>query len=233
MGKDKCCVSGCQNRKGCPEEWFVRSHVEELKFHVFPVDVVLRQKWELAIKKALDKKCFTAADHKVVCSNHFEYGKPTPVSPSPSIFLTESDLKWKRSPHRRRKINRVTVEVPCKRTAPNKIEQARNDSEATFQKIPMYFAQITRDSDVKLFTGIKDTVTFKFLFDQLLVNANNMQYWRGEKLTPDKASLKQNKKGPQRKLSLEQEFLLTLMKLRLGTLIEEFHFMKFMKIVII
>eukprot|EP00794_Sanderia_malayensis_P015333 gene15332-biopygen12763 len=42
-----------------------------------------------------------------------------------------------------------------------------------------------------------------------------MQYWRGEKLTPDKASLKQNKKGPQRKLSLEQEFLLTLMKLRL------------------
>ena len=221
MGKDKCCVSGCQNRKGCPEEWMVRNHVEELKFHVFPPDADLRSKWEFSIRKALDKKSFTAADHKVVCSNHFEYGKPTPLSPTPSIFLTESDLKWKRSPHRRRKINRATVEVPCKRIAPNEIKESSNDSQSTFQKIPMYFGQITRESDVKLFTGIKDTATFKFLFDQLSFNANNMKYWRGEKLTPDKAAVLAERKGPQRKLSLEQEFLLTLMKLRLGTLIED------------
>ena len=115
MGKGKCCVSGCQNRKGCSEEWFVRNHVNELKFHIFPVDADLRRKLGFSIRKALDKKSFTAADHKVVCSNHFEYGKPTQLSPSPSICLTESDLKWKRSPHRRRKINRATMEVPRKR----------------------------------------------------------------------------------------------------------------------
>ena len=85
----------------------------------------------------------------------------------------------------------------------------------------MYFTEITRESDVKLFTGIKDTITFKFLFDQLSLNAKNMRYWRGEKLTPDKAVVPPNRKGPQRKLSLEQELLLVLMKLRLGTLIEE------------
>ena len=56
----------------------------------------------------------------------------------------------------------------------------------------MYFTEITRESDVKLFTGIKDTITFEFLFHQLSLNAKNMRYWRGEKLTPDKAAVPPN-----------------------------------------
>ena len=31
-------------------------------------------------------------------------------------------------------------------------------------------AQITRESDVRLYTGIRDTKTFQFLFDQLCVD---------------------------------------------------------------
>ena len=50
-----------------------------------------------------------------------------------------------------------------------------------------------------------------------------MTYWKGEKLTSIVASSIDHK-GPPRKLSLEQEFLLTLMKLRLGSLNEDLAF---------
>ena len=45
-----------------------------------------------------------------------------------------------------------------------------------------------------------------------------MMYWKGERQTtePSSSKLVEERLGPQRKLSLEQEFLLTLMKLRLG-----------------
>eukprot|EP00112_Aurelia_sp_Birch-Aquarium-sp1_P002531 Seg128.5 transcript_id=Seg128.5/GoldUCD/mRNA.D3Y31 product="Protein ALP1-like" protein_id=Seg128.5/GoldUCD/D3Y31 len=68
-----------------------------------------------------------------------------------------------------------------------------------------------------MFTGIKDPETFKFLFEQLSLDARHMTYWRGEKHTHKESALAVPR-GPQRKLSLEQEFLMTLMKLRLGLL---------------
>lgn len=220
MGKDKCCVSHCENRKGCPEHWIIRSQVDQLKFHSFPSDPNLRRKWEQMIRKALDKAKFTAADHKVVCSNHFEYGKPTDVSPFPTCFLTKSDMQLKKSPYKRRKIKRENVDASLKRSAPEDSTEHEIYSEESTMKISMHFAQITRESDVKVFTGIKDPKTFKFIFEQLSVNARNMNYWRGEKLTPSEIGFGE-RKGPQRKLSLEQEFLLTLMKLRMGLLIED------------
>ena len=47
-----------------------------------------------------------------------------------------------------------------------------------------------------------------------------MTHWRGEKLT-NKETATSSAKGPSQKLSLEQELLLTLMKLRLGLLTED------------
>ena len=70
------------------------------------------------------------------------------------------------------------------------------------------------------FTDIRDTEIFKFFFDQLSLDARQMTYWRGEKLTNKEAALAIDK-GPPRKLSLEQEFLLSLMKMRLGLLTED------------
>jgi hypothetical protein len=101
--------------------------------------------------------------------------------------------------------------------------------------IPMRFEQLTRESDVKFFTGLPSTESFKGLFDYLLPKAESMQYWRGAKQT-QKEQMKEPstfkefagrsdcRTGPPRKLSLEQEFILTLMKLRLALLLEDLSF---------
>lgn len=216
MGKEKCCVTWCLNRKGCADNWEVRSHVEKLMFHRFPKDKETRHKWECMIRKSLDNANFSATDNSVICSNHFKDGKPTLLSPFPSAFLTESDIKWKSSPVKRRKIVREVATPPADISTPTVLKKSPQCQD----KVPMHFAQITRESDVRLFTGIRDTETFKFLFDQLSLDARQMTYWRGEKLTNKEAALAIDK-GPSRKLSLEQQFLLSLMKLRLGLLTED------------
>ena len=219
MTRDKCCVSGCNNVKDKPENWIVRGHVTELTFHHFPKGDI-RAKWETMIRKALDKSKFSATDNTLICSNHFEYGKPTFSSPHPTEFLTVSDQRWKKSPKRRRRLERKTEEIPKKRATTSEVAACENTEaeEKIDVKVPMQFSQLTRDADVRLFTGISDTLTFKFLFGELVKDAKDMTYWKGEKQTtePSSSKLVEDRLGPHRKLSLEQEFLLTLMKLRLG-----------------
>ena len=102
-------------------------------------------------------------------------------------------------------------------------------------KVPLRFEQFTREFEVKLYTGLNSTESFKCVFNFLLPKAQNMQYWQGAKQTVKEApkgtaTLFQlfagtgKKSGPPRKLSLEQEILLTLMKLRLALLTEDLAF---------
>eukprot|EP00112_Aurelia_sp_Birch-Aquarium-sp1_P011603 Seg2438.2 transcript_id=Seg2438.2/GoldUCD/mRNA.D3Y31 product="hypothetical protein" protein_id=Seg2438.2/GoldUCD/D3Y31 len=225
MGKDKCCASGCYHYRDKPEDWNLRGHVAELKFHRFPSGDE-RQMWESMIRKGLDKLNFKATSNSFVCSNHFEYGRPTPSSPYPTLFLTVSDSKWKKSPHRRRRMVRNVAEVASKKPVELDEMPAINEEindEVPPLRMPMTFQQIMRESNVRFFTGLCDTITFKFIFDKLLTDAKSMKYWKGEKLTSN-AESSIARKGPARKLSLEQEFLLTLMKLRLGLLNEDLAF---------
>ena len=95
--------------------------------------------------------------------------------------------------------------------------------------VPMRFEQLTRESDVLFFTGVKGTSMFKLLFDFLQRKAMAMTYWDGSKKTllsqekPSTSELNESllqspeftgcdpnllsplKPGPSRKLSLEQE----------------------------
>ena len=101
------------------------------------------------------------------------------------------------------------------------------------ETVPMRFCQLTRESDVLFFTGLEKTRIFQ--------TASVMTYWDGSKkaLKPRKGSdsielieallsspdiefnkITLLKPGPKRKLTLEQEFLLVLMKLRLGIMVE-------------
>ena len=89
--------------------------------------------------------------------------------------------------------------------------------------LSLRFEQFTRECDVKFYTGLPSTAIFKCLFDFLAQKAQRMQYWRGakqtEKETPNPPTAFQifagsgERHGPPRKLRLEQEMLLTLMKL--------------------
>ena len=113
------------------------------------------------------------------------------------------------------------------------------------ESVPMRFCQLTSKSDVMFFTGLEDTRTFQTLFNHLQKKASVMTYWNGSKKTlksrkvsgsieltaalissPDiefnKITLL--KPGPKRKPTLEQEFLLVLVKLRLGIMVEDLAF---------
>ncbi|KAK3107777.1 hypothetical protein FSP39_022010 [Pinctada imbricata] len=94
--------------------------------------------------------------------------------------------------------------------------------------------QLTRDADVNFYTGIKNCEVFQFIFDHLAVKARNMQYWRGDKQTGKKTPVRYRSEvgstthygrpGPSRKLPLEHEFLLVLMRLRLALLVHDLAF---------
>ena len=47
--------------------------------------------------------------------------------------------------------------------------------------IAMQFAQITRESDVRFFTGFESTKSFKEIFNFLVPRARLMKYWEGPK----------------------------------------------------
>ena len=138
------------------------------------------------VSKSLDSVNFTATDNTVICSNHFVEGQPTSESPFPSIFLTASDTKWKHSPLKRKKPTRVSAESSVEPAAAQQQQinvTAKEQVPAEVPKVPMQFSQITRESDVRMFTGLRNPETFQFLFDQLSLDAKDMMYWRGEKLT--------------------------------------------------
>lgn len=98
----RCCVGGCNNDNRWPEKMIKRGHVkDDLKFHYITKDPVKRKIWETNIGKG--RTDFKATDNQTVCSNHFEYGKPTFLSPNPTLFLVKSDQN-KKSPRKRRKI---------------------------------------------------------------------------------------------------------------------------------
>jgi len=79
---------------------------------------------------------------------------------------------------------------------------------------------VSNDKQIKLNTGLPNKAALNSLFDLLKARAEKMRYWLGHKRqsTGYRRNFKQipAKSGPKRKLSCKDEFILTLMKLRLG-----------------
>ena len=64
------------------------------------------------------------------------------------------------------------------------------------------------------------------LFDHLGVKAADMHYWKGQKITAKTITTPRDKINISlRCISLEQEFLLTMMRLRLGLLVDDLAFL--------
>ena len=98
---------------------------------------------------------------------------------------------------------------------------------------------------VSFYTGLLDSRTFELLYDYLRPKARNMNYWKGEAQVRKErqsnnvarslavmfdefkragAKTPCVKRGPKRKLQLEEELLLTLMRLRLLFVVLAFRF---------
>ena len=152
--------------------------------------------------------------------------------------MTVSDYRQKRSP-KKRKANKLQEAGSSRCLFMPNLEECNDDSEGTDEgmetdtdysvSVPMQFEQLTRELEVRVYTGLPSPETFKFLFDYLSEKARSMQYWRGGKQTTKEApqppspfelatGFAKGRPGPERKLRLEQEFLLMLMKLRLALL---------------
>ena len=84
---------------------------------------------------------------------------------------------------------------------------------------------------MRCFTGLPNSQKFYMPFDYIVSKAQHLQYWRGEVLklkTPPSNRVPDvdfsDRKGHPRSLSLEQEFLLVLMRLRMALLGEDVAF---------
>ena len=107
---DRCAVGQCNNARKYPEKFVIKPHILafdtslQLRFWKC-TDPKLYPKWTVAC----NRKNFKFGKYIVVCSNHFEYGRPTAVSPVPTLYLKvyddESSLAVKRK-------------SPAKRSAP-------------------------------------------------------------------------------------------------------------------
>ena len=243
----QCAVGYCDN---IVTDYIVkRSHVGELTVHKWPTDKKLAEIWRKQVAKSRSDSFNPAPGAKgtYVCSNHFPQGKRTPSNPEtdyPSVFMTVSE-HFKSSTPKKRKRNRLQERErsPSPRhkrkldveseDAPSEVSDTREDDPTVY--LPMRFEQLTRESDVRFYTGLPSTEAFRCLLDYLLPKAKNMQYWRGSKQTEkerpkDPTPFQQfaggydSRTGPPRKLRLEEEFLLTLMKLRLSLLLEDLAF---------
>ena len=182
------------------------------------------------------RKGVSAGDWTYVCSNHFIDGAPTQENPTPSLFLTPSDALQK-TPQKRKHIERLIErsDTPIGNNHQKISNEAiddvddRGDTIGTASNtcmLPSFrFESLTRDSDVRFYTGFINTDIIKTIFEHLLLKATNMNYWNGPRKTYFSPELDamlsaypRMRQGPSRKLTLEQEFLLILIKLRVGLL---------------
>ena len=96
--------------------------------------------------------------------------------------------------------------------------------------------QLTRDSDVRFYTGFHNAQQFFSIYQFLLPKAKHMRYWKGAVQTSREEPSRYkpvelggrdshgDRPGPNRKLSLEQELLLVMMRLRVGLLVADLSF---------
>lgn len=212
-----CCVAGCNNDSRYPEKLVKRSHVEEeLKFRFFPKNESARKTWEKQVGKGLVG--FQATNYKVVCSNHFLDGKPTiHGSPYPTLFLVPRDFN-NPSPKKRKFRSSIQLSTDLNSETICATSESDIDDHNGFTVMPsLMFEHITRESDVRTFTGFTSPDSFKMIFNHPTLTTHSMVYWKGPSQTIKESKSKptildqypeiqSSKRGPQRKLTLEQEF---------------------------
>ena len=89
---DRCAVGACNNARKYPEKYVIKPHIAafntSLSLHFWKCsDPKLYPKWTFAC----NRKNFKFGKNNFICSNHFQYGRPTGVSPIPTLYLKGYD----------------------------------------------------------------------------------------------------------------------------------------------
>eukprot|EP00795_Rhopilema_esculentum_P009833 gene9833-18408_t len=229
------CVAGFPNGVSCKNGQFPTN------------DESKKKTWTALINKG--RVGSVPSDGSRICSNHFSDGKPTARNPNPTLWLTVQDNRPNQSVVRRsspRKRGFQTTIGGAASASSEEPENADKQESSIILPVPMKFEQLNREFDVRFCTGLEIVETFKAIFDYLHPRSRLMKYWEGPKRAFQKQKsdvyqqrvdqilsssvyaegdiLPINRKGPERKLCLEQEYLLVLMRLRLGLFVKDLAF---------
>ena len=211
MGVRRCCVFGCDNDSRYPNKIIKRSVVQSLKWHRFPADEAKKKIWEKYIQTG--RGDFDPGNETFVCSNHFPDGKPTKANPHLTIYLTVRNciVQQQPSPKKRRVLERSSSTITKPPSEDDQREIAvllvieetvsgpalpENETLTEVSVAPstpvesnenvrtaMNFCQITREYDVRFYTGFTSTEIFNVIFNHLSKKASLMDYWQGPKRT--------------------------------------------------
>ncbi|XP_063414301.1 uncharacterized protein LOC134696428 [Mytilus trossulus] len=99
----------------------------------------------------------------------------------------------------------------------NRLKHTLEDKDSLSREI--FVKHVTKDDKhVKFYTGVQNFAILMGIFQLLMTKCSKLKYWSGKGSVNDKNYQTGNrlKPGPQRKLTDFQEFILTLVRLRLG-----------------
>ena len=89
----------------------------------------------------------------------------------------------------------------------------------------LVFAHFSQSSDVNFYTGFPNAEAARMLYAFLEPKARRMKYWKGLKNTRTNLSISQDLKNENlHALTLEQELLITMMRLKVGLLVHDLAF---------
>ena len=180
MGKqDRCCVGGCDNDNRYPEKMEKRSHVKELLLHKFTTVSWKRVEWIKLISKGREN--FAPGTHGTfVCSNHFPDGKPTIENPHPTLYLKPSEHTLKSPVKKRRKL---CYDSGIILDSEERVGEKEEEDHPVQTVHSTFFDDITREHDIRFYTGFINGEIFRTLFNHLSKKASCMNYWKGTKNT--------------------------------------------------
>ena len=205
-----------------PDRQVKRSHVKhDLKFHDFLKDPSKRIEWVKQVSRGLHN--FVVSDHETVCSNHFVDGKSSFIHPTSTLYLVVSDIS--KSSNRKRKLPswRPLLPSTLDKSQKEKVKTVWIQCALSVQ-CTIHFAG--READAIYYTGSRNKELFKCLFEQCHKKACDTHYWKEIKQTATNFTSPTEKGNiTMRSLSLQQEFLLTMMGVRTGILLQDLPFL--------
>ena len=168
---NRCCVGPCDNDKRYPDKIKKRSHVEAMKWHRFPKSEARRQEWVARISKGGEN--FHSGKWTYVCLNCFRDGEPSTRYLNLSLFLTRHNEMQAAPKKRRSPAKRKTENVKIRKSNGNQISASPSKN----------FTDITRECDIRFYTGLINKDLFRTLFEFFQLKASTMTYWDGNKKT--------------------------------------------------
>ena len=176
-GNKSCCVAECGNSQRHPDLIKAESHVEHIKWHRVPrgtsvKNVLLRKQWIDLIKKG--KKSFHPGNETFVCYNHFVDGEPTQSHPYPTLFLRSATSTERKPPKERKPLvdKQLTMEIDVPDSCrPMSISSVPSVSIRSAMK----FSHLTREADVRFYTGLSGTTHFRTLFQYVEEKASRIR----------------------------------------------------------